>query len=273
MSVAEGYSSVTGRKIWYRVQGEAGPRVVFVMGFAMRGHVWERQVQAFRDEYQCAYFDHAGLGNSGELTGRTLTMRDMADDVLGLMDTLGWHEDVHLVGISMGGMIAQHVAVRAYGRLKTLTLAATTAGGFPNIVPPSKGLRLFLEANGAKGPDRHEVLGQLLYSPRYWAESREDALRTMREDFVGPEPPRTTRLAHLSAVLRHDVAGELGKLRKLPTLIIKPTEDVLISPRQCDRLAGLMPHARLVAIEAGHGVTREAPDAFNGLLREHFERA
>lgn len=265
----EGFSESTGRKIWYRVQGESGPRVVFVMGFAMRGHVWERQVQALKSEFQCVYFDHAGLGNSGSLGSRRLGMADMAADVLGLMDRLGW-EDAHVVGISMGGMIAQHVALSAPGRLRTLTLAATTAGGLAHVVPPLEGLKLFLAANRAKGEARAEVLGRLLFSPEFWNENRDLAMATLAEDFVGVEPPRTTRFAHLQAVLRHDVSRQLSGLGGMPTLVVKPMHDVLISPSQCDRLAGLIPGARLVEVDAAHGVTREAPELFNRLLVEHF---
>ncbi len=264
------YSDATDHRIWYRRQGDTGPRVLFVMGFAMRGLAWERQVAGLKADHECVYFDHAGLGHSGPISKRRLKMDDMADDVLGLMDTLGW-DDAHLVGISMGGMIAQHVALRAQDRLRSLTLAATTAGGFPHFVPPAQGLKLFLAANGSQAGDRVDALGRLLFSDAF-LKANPDLSRTLiGEDFAGTEPPKATRLAHLHAVLNHSTAKRLHELSSLPTLIVKPTHDVLVSPQQCDRLSRLIPNSTLHEVNAAHGLTREIAEEFNSLLRDHIQ--
>ncbi len=263
------YSTSTDHRIWYKKQGESGPRVLFVMGFAMRGHAWERQVAGLKEDHQCVYFDHAGLGHSGPVSTRRLKMDDMASDVLGLMDTLGW-DDAHLVGISMGGMIAQHVALRAQDRLKSLTLAATTAGGFPHVIPPIKGLKLFLAANGSK--DKVDALGRLLFSTPFLKANPELSRTLIGEDFAGGEPPKATRLAHLHAVFNHNTANRLHELSGLPTVIIKPTHDVLVSPEQCERLGRLIPNATLHEVNAAHGLTREIAAEFNALLRDHIQR-
>ncbi|MEZ4462382.1 MAG: alpha/beta hydrolase [bacterium] len=253
----EDFSQRTAHRIWHRVQGEGVP-VLFIMGFGMRGQVWERQVASLMSDHECVYFDHAGLGNSGPISTRRLTMATMADDALGILDTLGW-ETAHVVGISMGGMIAQHLAVRAHARLRSLTLAATTPGGFPHVVPPLRGLRLFAKANGARGAEAVNALAELLFSPEFIRREPDLAMELLREDFSGQQPPRETRLAHLHAVTHHNIASRLEVLRRVPTMIIKPTQDVLVSPKQCDRLHRLIPHSVLHEIPAGHGVTRERP--------------
>lgn len=263
----EGISKKTSHDIWYRVQGDGIP-VLFIMGFGMRGLAWERQVASLKGDHECAYFDHAGLGASGGISRHRLTMEDMANDALGVMDTLGW-ESAHIVGISMGGMIAQHVAVKAYSRVRTLTLAATTAGGFLDVLPPARGLKLFLQSSSVSGMEAASVLSRLLFSQEFLEREPGLARELLQGDFGGA-PPRATQMAHMHAVTNHNIARRLGVLRNTPTMIIKPTKDVLVAPQQCDRLHRLIPRSTLHEISAGHGVAREAADEFNALIRAHM---
>lgn len=255
--------------LWYDTAGERGSPVMLIMGYGMRGTAWQAQIPALARAHRAAWFDHAGLGESGPLALRRLRMAHMADDVLDLMDHLEWQR-AHVVGISMGGMIAQHVALRARHRVRSLTLVATHAGGFGTALPPLEGLRQFARANFARGPERVEALCRLLYAPDFLEANRERAQSLLAVDFARPPPP-AVRMAQLHAILRHDTSRQLRTLEGLPVLVVRPGCDILIHPRHCDRLHGCIPGARLERFDdSGHGITRQCPERFNELLLEHL---
>lgn len=261
--------------LWYDTAGQTGSPVVLIMGYCMRGAAWQAQIPALEPHHRVAWFDHAGLGQSGPLATRALRMEHMADDVLDLMDHLRF-EDAHVVGISMGGMVAQHVALRARSRVRSLTLVATHPGGGGvkrAALPPLEGLRQFARANFARGDDRIEALCRLLYAEDFLAENRDRARSLLGVDFAAP-PPAATRLGQLLAIVRHDTTRRLHELAGLPTLVVQPGCDILIDPRNSETLHRLIPHARLERFDdSGHGVTRQCAERFNALLLEHLAQA
>ena len=267
----------TAHGLHYETAGEGSP-VLLIMGFSMRGKVWRFQIPDLAERHHVAWFDHRGIGESEPLEAQRAKrwrMGDMAADTLGLLDHLGL-ERAHIVGVSMGGMVAQHLALAAPQRVRSLSLIATQAGGVRAALPRGRGLRCFLKATRAGDYDaRIDALKPLLFPDHFLesAENRAFADRVVREDFE-TEPPRTTRRAHLRAVLRHRAYRRLGELEGLPTLIVKPAHDLLIKPRQSDRLHRLIPGSRLMTIDdAGHGVVRQSYPALNAALLEHFAAA
>ena len=258
----------TQPRIAYRQEGE-GPPVLMIMGFGMRGEVWGAQVEGLRERYRVAVFDHRGIGDSETHRG-VWSMRDMAQDSLRVADALGWNT-FHLVGVSMGGMVAQEVALRAPSRLRTLSLIATQPGGLLSWLPTLEGIKLFLGAN-KDDLGRLSSLEQLLYPKAFREACAPEALADrMKLQFHTP-PPRHTRLVQLSAVIRLS-AGLRLKRRQLdvPTLIVQPGQDILIHPRQSDRLCSCLPNARLLRLDdAGHGLIYQCADRLNEALDEHF---
>lgn len=250
----------------------AGPpdarRVLFVMGFGMRGVVWQPQLTDLGRDHAVAWFDNRGMGESEPGDG-PFRMADLAADALRVADALGW-PDFHLTGVSLGGMVAQEVALAAPGRLRSLTLIATHAGGPLGLMPTAAGLWHWV--NAAFGPARGRVdhLTRLLYPPSFLATVDEAALRARMQLQVGQPPPRLTARRQLRAVLLHDTRARLASIA-VPTLIIKPTADLLIRPHHSDRLAAAIPGARLLEVPgAGHGLTFHAADVVNAALRAHY---
>jgi pimeloyl-ACP methyl ester carboxylesterase len=239
------------------------------MGFGMRGEVWQPQIAELSAHHCVATFDHRGLGDS-ETSARSWSMIDMAQDALRVADALGWKR-FHLVGVSMGGMIAQEVALAAPSRIETLSLIATQPGGATSWLPPREGVRLFIRANRSADRERRlAAMQRLLYPDAFVRAHNAEALTArMRLQFRDAAPPRTRRI-QLLAVIRHRAARRLGRI-KVPTLIVRPGEDRLINPRHSDRLKALIPHAQLLRFDdAGHGVIYQSATTLNTALLDHF---
>ncbi len=248
-----------------------GPRVLMIMGFGMRGVLWKPQIEGLPGHH-VAWFDNRGIGESDAGPKRVWTMKDMARDALRVMDALGW-EDCHLVGVSMGGMVAQECALLAESRFRSLTLIATHEGGRFGWLPSRKGFQTWLRVNFAKEDERFAALEHLLYPEPWLRQADRDALRERMAAQIGKRAARSTLLAQLHAVLRHDTGDRLRSLR-LPTLIVKPCLDILIPPARSDRLRRRIAHAKLLEIpDAGHGAVFQSKDVINAALMEHFADA
>jgi pimeloyl-ACP methyl ester carboxylesterase len=255
-------------RIAYSSEGEAGPRVLLIMGFGMTGGIWRPQIDGLRQDHRVAFYDHLGLGESDPL--RVVpTMVSMAHDVLRVLDALGW-QDAHVVGVSMGGMIAQELALTAPSRLRSLTLIATHAGGFRAITPRPEGLARFTQANLGGSRGRLAALKRLLYTSDYLRTIDVERIDARVTAMAGKRAPTGTIMGHLAAVTLHRTRRRLAQIR-LPTLIVRPAQDILVHPRNSDILARHIPGARVVHFEdAGHGVTFQCAAALNAEIRRHI---
>lgn len=260
-------------RIWYDTAGESGPPVLLIMGFTMRGTAWRWQIDELSRHHRVAWFDHAGLGESGPLAVRRLRMQHLAQDALSVVDDLGW-DDAHVVGLSMGGMIAQHIGLDHRERVRSLTLAATHPGGLRTAIPPLGGLRAFLQIRrAASREERLEALATLLLGRDFREREPERVREILMSDFTQP-PPVSTTLAQMHAIARHRTAHRLRELSDLDVMIVRPGEDQLIDPAESDRLYSLLPDARMLRFDdSGHAVTRQYAEEFNEALLRHFATA
>jgi pimeloyl-ACP methyl ester carboxylesterase len=242
------------------------------MGFGMRGQVWKPQIEGLSARHRVAWFDARGIGQSESSDGR-FGMDDMVRDAVRVLDSLGWAERTHLVGVSMGGMVAQHLALARPDRFSSLALIATTpGGGLRAKLPTYQGLYLFARANLASQAVRKKVLLSLLYTPEFVVRADPGKLEARMEEQMGVRAPRSTLRSQLRAVLSHDVTARLPEIR-LPTLVIRPDRDILVRPESSDRLAAGIPNARLLALpDAGHGALFQCAEDVNRALEQHFER-
>ena len=240
------------------------------MGWGGDHTAWAFQVPAFAAEFDVIALDNRGAGQSGAPDTR-YTIGGMADDVVGLMDQLGVRS-AHICGASMGGMIAQELALRHPDRVLTLQLHCTTAAvdGYGRLVIDNF---LRVKARGDVEEFTHCTLPWLL-SRKTFAE---------RPDFVETwilralEYPFRSSLTGLSrqgeAIRGHDTRDRLARIR-VPTLITTGTEDILVPPSASEDLHALIPGSELARIpDAGHMHFIEQATAFNDLclnfLRKH----
>ncbi|MBW1761384.1 MAG: alpha/beta hydrolase [Deltaproteobacteria bacterium] len=241
---------------------ETGPRLSYQV-FGSQG-----QVDELQNDHRCCHYDHLGVGESDR--GPFLrTIPAMADDAVRILDDLSW-DRAHVVGVSMGGMIAQELALRSADRCESLTLVATHGGAPVAALPTLRGLRFFVQGLFGGPKNRMRSLPRLLYTDEFLESIGPKALRSHLDVRLGHPPALRTVLGQLYAVWRHSTESRLSQIQ-LPTLLVRPGKDILIRPTQTDRLAERIPNTRVLRFDdAGHGVTFQKAAELNAALRAHF---
>jgi 3-oxoadipate enol-lactonase len=175
------------------------------------------------------------------------------------------------VGASMGGMIAQHVALDHRDRVGSLVLACTTPGGASR--PPWR-LLVGTALRGLIGPERS---GKLVVPILYSRATRERHRDRLREDFahrMRDATPQSTFHAQSRAIMGHDTRSRLGELAGLPTLVLHGEEDALVPLAAGERLADAVPGARLHVVPgAGHVLTTDAEEEVAAAILDHLRAA
>ena len=250
--------------------GENGPKVLLIMGYGMRGKVWKPQVDELRKHCKVLFFDNRGIGESDAI-GQPISMKDMAHDSLRVLDEAEWNDDVHVVGVSMGGMIAQELALCAPARCASLTLIATHAGGPAKFLPPAKGIVRFVATQLASADKRPQALAKLLYPRSFLQGCNREQLASRMKLQMGDAASKVTMRRQLAAIRHHDTRDRLGNLA-LPTLIVKPEKDILVKPRHSDELHQCIAGSSLMRLpDAGHGVIFQSAKELNRGLLDHFK--
>jgi len=255
-------------RIEWTQHGQTGPPVLLIMGLTMPGQVWRPQLHGLRDSHRLITYDHRGLGGS-DGSQDWYEIADLAQDAIRVLDEAQW-PSAHVVGVSMGGMIAQEVALATPERLRSLTLIATHGGGRTAWVPGMRGLRGFVAAASKDRNRRTRGLERMLYPPQWLdAQERPEFLASL-EDRLNFRAPRSTALRQLRAVFRHRALARLSAV-SAPTLVVQAGRDVLIDPSNSDRLYTSLPNAKLLRFpDAGHGIIHQEAEALNQALRDHF---
>lgn len=264
-----------GGRLFYDTAGAEGPRVLLIQGVGALGEGWRPQIAALAGDHRLAWLDNRGIGQSDGHSGE-VSIQAMAEDCLDLMDHLGW-ERAHIVGHSMGGIIAQHIGLTAPARARSLALLSTLRRGRDVLLRPS--LPVLRASLGMRvGPERARWLAFCALSfPRAYREAAgpDALLELIRPVFcrdLVASPPIMRRQA--LALWSHTGAASLGALAAIPTLILTGALDQVIPTAHSDDLARRIPGARLERIaEAGHGAPLQCPAEVSRLLREHIARA
>ena len=260
---------IKGRSFGIEFHGNSGPRVIMIMGFGMSRIGWFPQIESLASDHRLLTFDNRGTGESDPVS-TPYSLDDLADDTASILDHAQW-KNAHVVGVSMGGMVAQHLALRHRRRVKSLTLIATSPGPASQLLPTFDGIKEFAKANTSTDTARLRALLNLLIPEPFHSRVEADPRwHTFKSDFLNPIP-RKTMLMQMRAVAMHNTAQSLETLSGLPTLVIKPDSDVLIRPSNSDRLVDAIPGARLLSFpDAGHGVGFQCASELNAHLRAHF---
>jgi 3-oxoadipate enol-lactonase len=174
-------------------------------------------------------------------------------------------ERAHVVGVSMGGAIAQHLVLKAPERVRSLVLAVTWPGPSPWRARV-RDLQLAVAALGSEHLVRLRVL--LVFSPPFVNENP-DFLEPIEETMM--QTPLEGYLAHIDACETHDLRARLGEIRT-PTLTIAAARDVLVPPELTREVAALIPGAELVTLDTAHAVQLEGAGGFNKRVLDFLER-
>jgi len=245
---------LNGINISYKVEGQGEP-LVMIMGFTASRLGWMPQVRFFRKHYRVITFDNRGVGRSDKPPGPYST-RMMAEDTVKLMDLLGI-EKAHIMGLSMGGMIAQELAIGYPQRVMHLILAATyarqdgTSGDSPELAE-------FLHMS--PGKKASTMVGLAFNRPFYRFVFGQLARAQTR--FKGPSGGAGIA-GQTEACMKHDTLERLSSITA-PTLVIVGTGDRLIKPVSSEVIADKIPNAELVKVEGGsHCFSFEMRNVFN----------
>jgi 3-oxoadipate enol-lactonase len=264
------HAQVNGVRLFYQETGPPdAPPLVLIMGWGGDHTAWALQAPAFAAEHRVIAIDNRGAGQS-DVPEAPYTILGMAADVVGLMDALGLRR-AHVCGASMGGMIAQELALRAPDRVRTLGLHCTTA----SIDDYSRFLIDTLVAVKARG-DREENVRAVMpwILCRKTMVDRPEFIRFWIERALTyPYPIGLEGLSRQADAIRgHDTAARLGEIR-VPTLITTGTEDILVPPASSRDLHARIPGSELATIEdAGHLHFIEQAERFNGTCLEFLRK-
>ena len=265
-------AKVNGININYRVQGEGEPLVLIMGAFADQSG-WMFQTGAFRKHYRIITFDNRGFGKTDK-PGGAYSTKIMADDTIGLMNHLSIKK-AHILGVSLGGMIAQALAINYPERINKLILGCTFArrdesGGMAPEFPKALGFGEDYTDADARSIPILNIAGTL-YSLAFNRKLYRIIfipLAKIQARLNG----KTGLLGQLEAVLGHNTLDNLPTI-KVPTLVIVGTKDRVIKPSSSEVIAKLIRNAKLVKVESGsHMFFMEMSGRFNrevlGFLRD-----
>ncbi|MFM9369982.1 alpha/beta fold hydrolase [Streptomyces sp. Da 82-17] len=246
-----------GARIAYQVRG-GGRALVLLAGQSNNHHWWDAVREDFHPAHRTVTLDPRGTGASDK-PQHGYSISEFADDVIAVLDALGL-DRVDLYGTSMGGRVAQWVAVRHPERVRRLVLGCTSPGG-PHAAQPDASVRQLLAQ-----PDPvavREALADLMYTPD-WRARNPGPYRTLGD----PDMPRHARHGHLVASNRHDAWEQLPRVTA-PTLVLHGDADRLTPPGNAHLLADRIPGAALHLVAgARHAYFEEAREEAGRVVRE-----
>ncbi len=263
------FATINGVKLYYEEHG-AGEPLLLIMGFGGNTEAWFGQIPELSQRYHVIAYDNRGAGRSDKPEG-PYSIEVFADDAAGLLTYLGI-ESAHVFGISMGGMIAQRLALRHPSRVRSLVLGCTTAGG-PQAQGPSEEVLAAFQASGQIEDPRlaAEAGFAYMYSDAY-VRAHRDALLDRAEKNAPLRAPEVGLRGHLEAVMAHDTSESLGDIR-VPTLVITGDADPLVPPANSRLLADRIPGAQLIELPGlKHGFFIESAPVVNAAIADFIAR-
>ena len=258
-----------GLRVHYEVLGRASaPPVLMIQGLGADKHGWDMQRFVFSAKYRVIALDNRGAGRSDKPFGH-YSLEQMADDAIAVLDAAGV-DSAHVVGASMGGAIAQIVAVKHPHRVRSLTLVCTACRNHP-------WRRELLESWAARATERG--MGAMAAEAARWVIGPRSFRRLLPAfGWLGPLAfgrPTHAFVAQVRAILNTDeaLADELATIA-VPALVVVGNQDILTPRGDSEELHERLPTSELVVISgAAHGLMVEHATTFNRVLLDFLGRA
>ena len=248
----------------------AGEPLLLITGFTISSAVFDPVLELYGERFDTITYDNRGSGRSGAPL-RPTSMAELAADAAGLLEELGV-ESAHVYGLSMGGMIAQELALRFPERVRGLVLGGTTPGG-PRAARPT--LRELAALGGAAAggwrDGERSWLGEWVFSDEFRGEQPERARELLRH-FGRHRATPQGMWAHWWASVYHDTTARLHCIQA-PTLVMHGERDAMAPIANARLLAERIPDAELCIVPgAGHAYMLERPRASFELLTGWLDR-
>jgi len=254
--------------LWVERRGE-GPDVLLLCGLGDPAEAWQPQLDGLSDRYRLTTFDNRGVGRT-PLSGGPLSPAAMADDAASLLQALGI-ESAHVAGFSMGSAIAQELALRHAGIVRSLVLVSTYARADALFRAQLELWRWLAEVAPSERA-LFEAIFTWVYTPRAHADGSVDQI--VEEALAFPDQqPLDAFQAHVDACLAHDTTDRLAEI-SVPTLVVAGELDILLPPRLGEAVAAAIPGARFELWPGeAHQPFQEVPDEFNTRLDDFWREA
>ena len=261
------HADAAGARIYFETHGSGDP-LLLIAGFGSNATVYWANIPRLSAGFRVIAMDPRGSGRSDVAPG-PYTMAQLAGDCAAVLDAAG-APAAHVLGTSMGGMIAQHLALLHAERVCGLALACTTPGGPHHVLPPPEALDLFMAAADLTDPaDAVRATYPLNYSDAYAkAHDAEIVARSLANQHLRSTPEG--RAAQLAAVQAHDTYALLPGVAA-PTLVLHGERDGIIPAENGRTLAERIPGARLLTWPEGrHIFFAEFADEFSAAVGRFF---
>ena len=259
-------TSVNGHELHYEQRGEGEP-LLLIMGMSGTHLTWgDEFLDLLARDFAVTTYDHRGVGKSSA-TEPGYSIADLADDAAGLLANLGI-DAAHVLGISMGGMVAQELALRHPERIRTLAIGCSYPGGEGSALAPQSTLER-IQGGWASG-DREQALRamwEVNVSEGVAADA--DVFAKFRESALALAVPIPVIMGQMQAIGGHDTLARLTSVTA-PTLVIHGTADAMLPVQNGRLIAEAIPNARLEIFDGvGHLFWIERPEESAALLRDH----
>jgi pimeloyl-ACP methyl ester carboxylesterase len=252
--------------MYYEIRGDGEP-LLLIRGVGSTCEGFKPQVEGLSPYFRVISFDNRCVGRTDQ-PQEPFTIADMADDTAALLDALEVHS-AHVFGVSLGGMVAQELALRHPQKVRRLVLACTHAGPRTAVRAPDWAIRIFDESRDMPRREalRHSI--PILFS-RKTIEERSELVEETLAVMENNNQPKSSYMLQLGAVMKHDTIDRLSQIAHR-TLVMTGSEDALVAPGNSRLIAERIPGARLIEFpETGHLFFTEKPDEVNRVLIDFF---
>jgi pimeloyl-ACP methyl ester carboxylesterase len=253
------YATVAGLRLFYDTSGEGEP-LLLIPGLGADHHLFDLQRQALAEHHRLILVDNRDAGASGEAAAPYGTV-EMAQDAIAVLDQVAGGERFHVLGVSMGGAIAQHVALQAPDRVASLVLVSAWGRTDAFLHAVFEGWRLMISR---LTPEQFlAAQAPWVFSPRFLAAPSPDVV-TLQAGVRARGWPRSEAAFERQALacLGHDALSVLAILQT-PTLVLAGEDDILTPPRYGRALAASLGRAELGLLTGvGHACLLESPKPF-----------
>lgn len=250
------------QKIWWEEEGQGEP-VLLIQGLGYPAAMWYRVVPGLATSFRTLRFDNRGTARTGVPPG-PYTIETMVGDAIAVLDAAGV-ERAHVIGISMGGVIAQELVLSHPGRVRSLILGCTHPAGQEAAPFDPDALAMLMSRTTMTPEQAAEVSIPFVYAP---TTSRD----RIDEDFAvrmrAPTTPEGYANQLMGAAQYEGSFGRLGQIR-VPTLIVHGRLDRLVNPDNAQIMAGAIPGARVEMLDgASHVFFTDQPERTIEVFRE-----
>jgi pimeloyl-ACP methyl ester carboxylesterase len=252
--------------IHYSQRGDGDPPVLGIMGFGLDQRFWAGQIPTVTADHRFITFDNRAVGRTSGPPVHTID--EMAADAARLLDHLGVEKAV-IMGVSMGGAIAQRLALDRPDLLAGLALIITFARPIEFMRRQHEVTRVMLRTLGEAEFDAFVDASLIrMFTPDFFEAGRDTIDQLVRSFYAdGNEGDPDVLLAQLDALDKHDTLAQLSTI-SCPTLVVGARQDQMVPYLGSVEIAQAIPQARFETFETGHGCMIEEMDRFNSVLAE-----